>query len=327
MLYIRNENTNPYFNLAMEEYLFNLDDNNDYFLLWQNEPTIVVGKYQNTAEEINSEYVKEKGIHVVRRITGGGAVYHDLGNLNYTFINKGREKKEFDFRKFTMPIVKALGRFGVEAELSGRNDITIAQKKFSGNAQYVKQGKVLHHGTLLFNSEMEELTKALKVSEDKFQSKGIKSVRSRVTNIADYLPANITVYEFKEMLLKYMFEGYAAITEGQLKEADINEINMLMKSKYMNWDWNYGASPEFNVKQAKRFEGGRVEVLINIKNGIIQGIKFYGDFFGSGNPEDIEAVLIGKRYLEDEIKAALSGLDTNYYFRGITLEELLSCIL
>lgn len=327
MLYIRNENTNPYFNLAMEEYLFNLDDNNDYFLLWQNEPTIVVGKYQNTAEEINSEYVKEKGIHVVRRITGGGAVYHDLGNLNYTFINKGREKKEFDFRKFTMPIVKALGRFGVEAELSGRNDITIAQKKFSGNAQYVKQGKVLHHGTLLFNSEMEELTKALKVSEDKFQSKGIKSVRSRVTNIADYLPANITVYEFKEMLLKYMFEGYAAITEGQLKEADMNEINMLMKSKYMNWDWNYGASPEFNVKQAKRFEGGRVEVLINIKNGIIQGIKFYGDFFGSGNPEDIEAVLIGKRYLEDEIKAALSGLDTNYYFRGITLEELLSCIL
>lgn len=327
MLYIRNDSTNPYFNLAMEEYLFNLDDNVDYFLLWQNEPTIVVGKYQNTAEEINSEYVKEKGIHVVRRITGGGAVYHDLGNLNYTFINKGREKKEFDFRKFTMPIVKALGRFGVEAELSGRNDITIAQKKFSGNAQYVKQGKVLHHGTLLFNSEMEELTKALKVSEDKFQSKGIKSVRSRVTNIADYLPANITVYEFKEMLLKYMFDEDAELVEGQLKEADMNEINLLMKSKYMNWDWNYGASPEFNVKQGKRFEGGKIEVLIKIKNGIIQGIKFYGDFFGSGNPEEIEAVLIGKRYLEDEIKAALSGLDTSYYFRGITLQELLSCIL
>jgi lipoate-protein ligase A len=327
MLYIRNESTNPYFNLAMEEYLFNLDDDNDYVLLWQNEPTIVVGKYQNTAEEINSEYVKEKGIHVVRRITGGGAVYHDLGNLNFTFINKGTEKKEFDFRKFTMPIVKALERFGVKAELSGRNDITIDQKKFSGNAQYVKQGKVLHHGTLLFNSKMEELTKALKVTEDKFQSKGIKSVRSRVTNIADYLSEAITVSEFKELLLKYMFDEDTELIEGQLKDADMNKINSLMESKYMNWDWNYGASPEFNVKQGKRFEGGKVEVLINVKNGFVQGIKFYGDFFGSGNTEEIEALLAGKRYLEEEIRAVLAGLDVNYYFKGITLEELLSCIL
>lgn len=327
MLYIRNENTNPFFNLAMEEYLFNLDDNNDYVLLWQNEPTIVVGKYQNTAEEINSEYVKEKSIHVVRRITGGGAVYHDLGNLNYTFISKGTGKKDFDFSKFTMPIVKALKKFGVTAELSGRNDITIDQKKFSGNAQYVKQGKVLHHGTLLFNSEMEELTKALKVAEDKYQSKGIKSVRSRVTNIADYLPGNITVSEFKELLLKYMFDEDTELIEGQLKAADMNEINRLMKNKYMSWEWNYGASPEFNVKQGKRFEGGKVEALINVKSGIVQGIKFYGDFFGNGNPEEIEALLLGKRYNEDEIRAALAGLDMNYYFKGIRLDELLTCII
>jgi lipoate-protein ligase A len=326
MLYIRNESTNPYFNLAMEEYLFSLDDDNDYVLLWQNEPTIVVGKYQNTAEEINSEYVKEKGIHVVRRITGGGAVYHDLGNLNFTFINKGTEKKEFDFRKFTMPIVKALERFGVKAELSGRNDITIDQKKFSGNAQYVKQGKVLHHGTLLFNSKMEELTKALKVTEDKFQSKGIKSVRSRVTNIADYLSEAITVSEFKELLLKYMFDEDTELIEGQLKDADMNKINSLMESKYMNWDWNYGASPEFNVKQGKRFEGGKVEVLINVKQGIIQSIKFYGDFFGNGNLEEIEGLLIGKRYVEDEIYNTLVQLNVSDYFKGITLDELVSCI-
>ncbi len=200
MLYIRNESTNPFLNLALEEYLFTLDVDNDYILLWQNEPTIVVGKYQNTAEEINSKYVKENVTHAVRRITGGGAVYHDLGNLNFTFINKGTGKKEIDFRKFTIPIVKALACFGIKAELSGCNDITIDQKKFSGNAQYVKQEKVLHHGNLLFNPKMEELAKALKVTEDKFQSKGIKSVRLRVTNITGYLSENITVSGFKELL-------------------------------------------------------------------------------------------------------------------------------
>ena len=327
MLYIKNECNNPYYNLAFEEYLFNLEDNRNYMLLWQNAPTIVVGKYQNTAEEINSEYVKEKGIHVVRRITGGGAVYHDLGNLNYTFISKGSEKKEFDFKKFTMPIVKALAKLGVQAELSGRNDITIDQKKFSGNAQYVKHGKVLHHGTLLFNSRMEELAKALKVSEDKFQSKGIKSVRSRVTNISDYLSEEISVLEFRELLLKYMLDEDEELTKGTLSEADLNEINALMKSKYMSWEWNYGYSPEFNVKLGKRFDAGKIEVLINVKQGIIQGIKFYGDFFGSENPEEIEAMLTGKRYKEDEIRNALEQLNVSDYFKGINAEELLSCIL
>lgn len=327
MLYIKNECNDPYFNLALEEYLFSLDDKKNYMLLWQNEPTIVVGKYQNTAEEINSEYVREKGIHVVRRITGGGAVYHDLGNLNYTFISKGTEKKEFDFKKFTLPIVKALARLGIEAELSGRNDITIDQKKFSGNAQYVKHGKVLHHGTLLFNSRMEELAKALKVSEDKFQSKGIKSVRSRVTNISDYLSGDITVLEFRELLLKYLLDGNEELLEGSLSEADLNEIDSLMKNKYLSWEWNYGFSPDFNVKQGKRFEGGKVEVLINVKQGIIQGIKFYGDFFGSESPEEIEAALTGKRYREDEIRAVLAQLKISDYFKGITMDELLSCIL
>ncbi len=327
MLYIKNESTNPYFNLAMEEYLFNLDDNTDYVLLWQNEPTIVIGKNQNTAEEINSEYVKEKGIHVVRRITGGGAVYHDLGNLNFTFINKGSEKKELDFKKFTLPIIKALEKLGVKAELSGRNDITIDQKKFSGNAQYVKKGKVLHHGTLLLNSKMDELSKALKVSEDKFRSKGVKSVRSRVTNISDYLSMDISVLEFKELLLKYMFDEDTELTEGKLSEAALKEVNSLMENRYLKWEWNYGYSPEFNVRHSKRFEHGKIDVLINVKEGIIQGIKFYGDFFGSENPEEIEILLIGKRYNESEIKSILAQLNINDYFKGITLDELSSCIL
>lgn len=327
MLYIKNESTNPYFNLAMEEYLLNLNDGKKYFLLWQNEPTVVVGRYQNTAEEINSEYVKENGIHVVRRITGGGAVYHDLGNLNYTFIIKDAERKEFDFERFTLPIIIALEKLGIKAELTGRNDITIDRKKISGNAQYIKQNKALHHGTLLFNSRIEELSKALRVTEDKFQSKGVKSVRARVTNISEYLPSNIPISEFKELLLKHMFYEYTELVEGYLGADDLNGINSIMKNKYMNWDWNFGYSPEFNMRQGKRFSSGKIEVLINVKNGIIYGIKFYGDFFSSENPEEIETSLLGIRYEENEIRNTLAQYNIDDFFKGITLEELLSCIL
>lgn len=327
MLYIKNESTNPYFNLAMEEYLFNLNDNQNYVLLWQNEPTIVVGKHQNTAQEINSQYVKEKGIHVVRRITGGGAVYHDLGNLNFTFIIKGIEKLDYDFSKFTIPIIKALKKIGVESELSGRNDITIDGKKFSGNAQVLKQGKLLHHGTLLYDSKMEELSKALKVSEDKFQSKSVKSVRARVTNIQEYLSQHITVSEFKELLLKYMFDEDTDLKEGHLSQADLDEIESLMRYRYLDWEWNYGKSPEFNVRQGKRFPSGKIEALANVKDGVIHDIKFYGDFFGSGNLEEIESALKGKRYEESEIKNALLYLNVDQYFMSISVDELISCIL
>lgn len=327
MLYIRNECTNPYYNLSMEEYLFNLDDNTDYILLWRNEPTIVVGKHQNTIEEINSQYVKEKQIHVARRITGGGAVYHDLENLNYSLIIKNNYEADYDFKKFTLPIIKALDKLGIKCELSGRNDITIDGKKFSGNAQFISRGKLLHHGTLLFDSQMEELAKALKVSEDKIKSKGVKSVRSRVTCIKEYLTEEINIMEFKDLLLKYMFDEDVELEEGQLSSEDLNEIENMKNNKYMTWDWNYGQSPEFNIRKANRFESGKVEALLNIKGGIIENIKFYGDFFGSGNLADIENAIKGKRYEEEEIKTALKNLNIDYYFKNISTDGLLSIII
>ncbi len=322
MLYIRNETTNPFYNLAMEEYLFNLNDKTDYLLLWRNEPTIVIGKHQNTIEEINSDYVREKQIHIVRRITGGGAVYHDLGNLNYSLIIKSDYEGGYDFRKFTLPIVKALERLNIKAEQSGRNDITIDGKKFSGNAQFVSKGKLLHHGTLLFDSEMEELAKALKVSKDKIESKGIKSVRSRVTNIKEYLQDDIGIIEFRELLLKYMFDSDENLGTDQLSQEAINEIEKLRNKKYLTWDWNYGKSPEFNIKKAERFDGGKVEVLINVKDGIINDIKFYGDFFGSGDLSEIEDKLIGKRYEEEAIRDELKGFNMDYYFKNLGIRDL-----
>lgn len=327
MLYIENESNNPYYNLAMEEYLFNLGDKEDYLLLWINEPTIVVGKHQNTIEEINADYVKEKNIHVVRRITGGGAVYHDLGNLNYSLIIKNDYKGDYDFKKFTLPIVKALGKIGIEAEQSGRNDITIDGKKFSGNAQFISKGKLLHHGTLLFDSHMEELVNALKVSEDKIASKGIKSVRSRVTNIKEYLSDYIDIIKFKELLLQYMFEEDKSLKIGQLSDEDIKSIELLKAEKYMTWEWNYGKSPEFNIRKSKRFESGKVEALINVKGGIIENIKFYGDFFAKGDISDIENALKGQRYEEVEIKEVLKSINIGCYFKNIDSDGLLNVII
>ena len=206
MIFINNTySTDPTFNLAFEEYVFeSMDQNETYFMLWQNDHAIIVGKHQNTIEEINQDFVKEQGIKVVRRLTGGGAVYHDLGNLNFTFIVNNDSGKPFDFQSFTRPVVKALQSLGVNAEFNGRNDITIDGKKFSGNSQYAKRGRVLHHGTVLFNSKLDTVQNALKVKKDKIESKGVKSVKSRVTNIADYLEPGFTLEDFKKALVSYV---------------------------------------------------------------------------------------------------------------------------
>ena len=328
MIYIKNDCNKPQFNLALEEYVFNyLDQFDEIFLLWINEPTIVVGKHQNTIEEINIQYVKENNINVVRRLSGGGTVYHDLGNLNYTIISKNKDSNGFDFKTFSQPVIEVLADLGIHAEFTGRNDIVIDGKKFCGNAQYMRKGRVLHHGAILFDVELDVLAKALKVSQDKIVSKGVKSVRSRVTNIKEHLKEDITIEDFKELLLKHMFKDKEDMEVYELTEEDLKNINKLMEERYMTWDWVYGQSPEFNIRKDRRFPSGKVEILIDVDNGFIKDIKFYGDFFGHGDLKDVEEKLVDIKYSEDEINEALKSIDVGYYFSGISQDELLKAII
>ncbi|HQD41610.1 MAG TPA: lipoate--protein ligase, partial [Bacillota bacterium] len=280
MRYIINNSTNPYFNIALEEYcLMHVDPGEDYFLLWQNEPSIIIGRNQNTLEEINQRFVKERGIKVVRRISGGGAVYHDLGNLNFTFISRVEPGRPINFSVFVNPIINVLRELGVDATLVGRNDIVAYGKKISGNAQRLYRRKFLHHGTLLFDVNIEDLAEALNVSADKIESKGIKSIRSRVGNIREFLKEDMTIDEFRERLQRRLSNDYES-EEIKLPEEAILRISETARDKFASWAWTYGESPPFNYRFEKRFPGGKVGVFIHIKEGLIRECKFYGDYLG-----------------------------------------------
>jgi lipoate-protein ligase A len=326
MLYIRNDSNDPYFNMALDEFVVkHLDPSNDYFYFYQNKPAVIIGRNQNTIEEVNSEYVKNHDITIVRRMSGGGAVYHDLGNINFTFVVDYRKEDFNSIERFAKAIIKALGKFGVEAEFSGRNDITIEGKKFSGNAQYVTKKRILHHGTLLFDSDLTVLTKALHVKAEKIKSKGIKSVKSRVANVKDYLKTDVPVSEFKELLLKYVFEVEGnELREYELTSEDMANIMRLRNEKYSTWDWNYGNAPEFDLTRSCRFDGGEVQVHMNVQEGIITDIKFFGDFMSMRDISEVEEKLKGQKFRQQDVRDALLQIDLKEYFGSISLKDILS---
>lgn len=330
MLFIDNQGiTDPRINLAIEEYaLRHLPMDESYLLFYINEPSIIIGKNQNTIEEINAQYVQEKGIHVVRRLSGGGAVYHDLGNLNFSFITKDDGQSFHNFRKFTEPVVRALNELGVECELTGRNDIQVGERKISGNAQFMTRGRMFSHGTLLFDSEIEHVVSALKVNPEKIQSKGTKSIRSRVANISEFLREPLTMEEFRQQLLLRIFGMEPeAVPQYKLTEADWEKIHEISKERYQNWDWNYGRSPKSNIRNSKRFPIGIIDVRLLIEEGYIRELTIYGDFFGVRDVNELTEQLVGIRYDEKSIRTALAGCDVTPYFGKLELDEFIALLL
>ncbi|MHC1707199.1 MAG: lipoate--protein ligase [Bacteroidales bacterium] len=322
MLCIYYPSNDPYFNLATEEYLLK-EFTDDLFTLWRNEPSIIVGKHQNALAEINIDFVKENNIKVVRRLSGGGTVFHDLGNLNFTFIMNGIANQLVDFHKYTLPILDVLRKLGVHAKFEGRNDLTIDGKKFSGNAEHVHKNRILHHGTLLFSSVMTDLSAALNVDPSKFNDKAVKSVRSRVTNISDHLPKPIDIMTFKNLVMDHIMEMYPDAKPYELSDKDLKNIEALKAQKYVTWDWNFGYSPKYNLQRFVKTAGGKIEFDLDVHNGMIQNIKFFGDFFNTKDTEEVEELLLGCKHEEEAIKVRLSGINIGDYFTRVELSEFI----
>lgn len=324
MKFISNNNiTDPTLNLAMEEYVLkNLPAEESYFLFYINRPSIIVGKNQNTIEEVNQTYIDAHNIDVVRRISGGGAVYHDTGNLNFSFITDDDGNSFHNFQKFTEPIVQALQSLGVNAELTGRNDIQVGQAKISGNAMVKVKNRMFSHGTLMLNSDLDEVQNALKVNPAKIKSKGIKSVRKRVANIQEFLNDPLEIEEFKKIILKTIF-GEAEVEEYKLTDEDWENIEKLSNDKYRTWEWNYGRNPKYNFEREEKFEKGFVQIKFDVKRGKIEHTKIFGDFFGVGDVTDLENALVGCLHDFEHIEEALSEYDLYHYFGDIDRHELI----
>jgi lipoate-protein ligase A len=316
--------TDPFTNLAAEEYLLT-GQKDSVFRLWRNAPAIIVGRNQNTLSEINKDYVVERNIPVVRRLSGGGAVFHDLGNINYTFVDSytsGMDTSEA-FARFTKPILDMLSRLGIHATLEGRNDLVINGRKFSGNAIARHKNRILMHGTLLFSASMEDLSQALRIKE-RDNKRGVASHPSRVCNLSEFLPSDITPIRFMELLKKHISEQMQNSFEDKpFLPEELSAIERLSNEKYRTYAWNYGRGCKWEHIRKKRFEGGNVEVCFKTSDGILQNVNIYGDYFFYAPTEDIEKALKGCPLNREDMAKRLTPFVWDDYFRHISPEELI----
>jgi lipoate-protein ligase A len=324
MRYIQNTRTDPAFNLAAEEWLLR-QTTTDVFMLWQNARAVIVGRNQNTLAQIDEAYVRGRNIPVVRRLSGGGAVFHDLGNINFTFLSLGNADRDLDFRRFTAPIIAALAAMGVSCAFEGRNDLAIDGKKISGNAQYVLRDRVLHHGTLLFSADMTDLSGALRIDTAKYQDKAVKSVAKRVTNIAAHLPEPMDAATFISRLMDHV-SGGAPRGQASLTAAEQQAIGLLADRKYRSWEWNYGYSPDYAFTRTSRTPGGVLEVHLDTARGEVTAIRILGDYFGRCDIAELEAQLVGCRHNREALTARLAGVPLGKYLRDVDAPTFVECL-
>ncbi|NPV86573.1 MAG: lipoate--protein ligase [Anaerolineae bacterium] len=327
MLFFFRENiSDPAINLAIEEHLLrNIQTEEDILLFYINAPSVIVGRHQNVFEEINLEYAEANKIEVLRRLSGGGAVYHDQGNLNYSIITKKAPENVHNFRKFTEPVAQALNAMGIPATLNQRNDILIHEYKISGNAQYVTTQRMVHHGTLLFNSDLSLLSNVLLTKPQKIESKSIKSVRSKVANIIEFLPKPMDMQTFCQHLIAQLsitlhhheIPPYTPSTE------EWSAINQLANERYRNWEWNYGHSPDSTIHKTINSPQGEVIITLQIQQGIVKSLHL----MSNQDYKALENWLTGIRYMRADIAAALRHLTDSQLIPGVSREDLLSALI
>lgn len=308
MFFVDNEGvTDPRVNLAIEEFILgDIGDEQEVLLFYINEPAAIIGRNQNPLEEVNLDYTQAHNVSVVRRLSGGGAVYHDLGNLNFSFITQNRKEDFHNFQKFTAPAIRVLRKIGVNAQLNSRNDIVVEGLKISGNAQYISRGRMLTHGTLLVRSDLDKMGEVLRVSVNDISSKSIKSVRSRVANINDFLREPLDTETLGHKLLEGIFEGVKVIPKYRLTEEDWARIKQISAERYQTWEWNFGHSPKFEVQKTHLYGGGEIKVQLEIEKGRIHSIEVYGAPFSGGEIARVAKALNGVRYERGDIQSALS---------------------
>lgn len=326
MRFLKNTCTDPYFNMAFDEYcLEHLSLEEPVFYLWQNRPSVIMGANQEVNTEVNLVYLKEHDIALVRRVTGGGTVYHDLGNLNYTIVGQ-TENLDHDYPKYTHCILKALQTLGIPATLSGRNDILVDNKKVSGLAKRVCKNRLMVHGTLMFDVNLEELTEVLCPPLTKLQSKGIASVRSRVANLKEFFPQTMDVSSFKQQLEDILSNHYTD-PEVVLEEKELAQIKQLAQQKFAQWEWIYGHSPKATLTHSARMACGTVDIHLSIEKNRIASCRFGGDFLGYLPTSDLEEMLKGIPYDTESIQKCLSAINVGQYFDRMTTLELVTLLM
>jgi lipoate---protein ligase len=272
---IQRHETDPYFNLAAEEYLLKTASV-DTIMTWRNESSVIIGKHQNALREINHQFIEANRLPVIRRISGGGAVYHDAGNLNFSFIYTNRKENLIDFREFTAPVIGFLKNIGLDARFEGKNNIVVDDLKVSGNSAHIFKNKVLHHGTLLFDSDLEKLNQAIKSHETNYDDKAVRSVRANVINISGLFGENHSVYEFAGLFRDFIFQYFNDVYEDDLNEIEIKEIEKLAREKYRTHRWNFGYSPDYQFHERWGFGNDEFSIYLEVSEGIIQNAIITG---------------------------------------------------